>query len=387
MCSECGFITYPDKIENKDIKKYYQDDYRKCPSINNFFTGERKIHYHAAFLNDLFKDLKDKEINFLEIGSAFGLVCNWVQKKFPKWKVYGTELTKTFKRVALHDFKLNLTDDFDSSLKYDLIMTYKVGEHQIDFDKELLRYRECLNDNGHLYISVPTWLYKMSNFGLGGFDIEYYYHTDHINVWTRKIFEGILSKCGFKIVKQDHDIYDDTYLCVKSGFGLPNSESTDSVLKRLDGIKKSSDAYLLGDYKSAIEIWPRFPAAWQTHYEHKRNIMHQEGFPFIESNFIVPCLKMNDRDPDCLLICADVYKRYEKHEKALELLEEYLAKKPNAPAGLLKLGEILRIMGKFKESSDIMNFVSNISHQTKFEAINWYYYDISQIPTPFEREN
>ena len=132
ICKSCGFITYPQKLSEADPmrKKYYESDYRKPPTIANFYTCERKIHYHSSFLKDEIKKRGEEELNFLEIGAAFGVVGNWLKGK-TKWKYSGTELTKSFRRVAMHDYGIKLDTDFDESKKYDYIMTYKVAEHQI----------------------------------------------------------------------------------------------------------------------------------------------------------------------------------------------------------------------------------------------------------------
>ena len=386
MCGSCGFVTYPDKLKDKSLKEFYQDDYRKFPNANNFFTCERKVHYHAAFLKDVIKELKDKPINFLEIGAAFGTVCNWIQKKCPKWKVEGTELTTGFKRVAFHEYGLNLQDDFDKTKKYDFIMTYKVLEHQKDPDKELLQYRESLNDDGYLYVGVPIWFDKLCNFGMTGFDIEYYYSTNHVNVWSRSLFEGLLAKCGFKVVATNNTHYDFVYLCKKTDLG---SVVKDSSVERKEQLKKAFAAYKLfvtGKYKEAAETYTYFPDAWKMHYELHRNQIHNEGVELIEPDFIDVMLKSNNRCPESLYVAADIFKRYEKYDKAIKLLEECLDKRANMPTALMSLGECHRLMGNLHQSAAIMEYLTNVSSQMRYEALSWYYRDIANIKTPHEGE-
>ena len=245
ICKNCGMVSYPSLWKEKsEILEHYKKDYRPAPTSNNIFTGQKKLYYHEAFLKDWIKEQNDKDLKpkILEIGAAFGMVLNWFRMVVKGCGIFGTELTESFKRVCYHEYQIKLDDDFDDSIKYDLIMTYKVAEHQLDFDKELLRYRKCLSENGRLYISVPTWFDSMTNFGMAGFDLEYYYDTNHINVWTRNIFEGMLAKAGFKIEKQDHFIYDSTYLCsVLQELGtITVKENVEDIKNRMANIKKAT---------------------------------------------------------------------------------------------------------------------------------------------------
>ena len=210
MCKSCGMVSYPSKWQSYgEIKNHYRKAYRNPPTSQNLFTGQRKLSFHNVFLQDVFKKWSENNLgrpNVFEVGAAYGLVLNWLRGMYPGGSFGGTEWTTSYKRNAKHEFKLDLVDDFDTSKKHDLIISYKVAEHQLDVDQELAKYAEHLTDNGYLYISVPTWFDSANNFGLSGFDIEYYYDVNHINVWTREIFEGILQRAGFEIIKKDYMI-------------------------------------------------------------------------------------------------------------------------------------------------------------------------------------
>ena len=106
MCEHCGFISYPERYKSKaEIFEYYKKEYRAAPTINNIYTGERKIQYHGHFLGDLFnewKKQKRKDIVVVDIGSAFGMFLNWVKHQLPNAEVLGVELTTSFVRNAWH---------------------------------------------------------------------------------------------------------------------------------------------------------------------------------------------------------------------------------------------------------------------------------------------
>ena len=60
ICKNCGFVSYPSLWKSEeDIKKYYQEDYRKPPIAGNLFSGQRKLYYHEAFLAPLFKEWRE----------------------------------------------------------------------------------------------------------------------------------------------------------------------------------------------------------------------------------------------------------------------------------------------------------------------------------------
>jgi hypothetical protein len=55
MCNSCGMISYPSKYQSKEeIIAHYRKEYRKPPSVMNMFTGQRKNHFHMAFLKEYF---------------------------------------------------------------------------------------------------------------------------------------------------------------------------------------------------------------------------------------------------------------------------------------------------------------------------------------------
>ena len=62
ICMKCGFITYPDKIaKSEDLKEFYRAEYRDQPSVENVFTGQRKLHYHQEFLGPILKQWKGRD--------------------------------------------------------------------------------------------------------------------------------------------------------------------------------------------------------------------------------------------------------------------------------------------------------------------------------------
>jgi tetratricopeptide (TPR) repeat protein len=416
MCKNCGFVSYPERYKKQDeMKEYYKNSYREPPTVNNLYTGMRKLHYHAKFLDPTIKKWASenkKDPVICDVGAAYGLFLNWwrVLKKeneampiFPDIKLYGVELTRSFKRNAYHEFGLELTDEFDESIDYDLITSYKVAEHIFDFDKHLLKYRKALKaKNGLLYISIPTWFRIMHNFGVGNnFDIEYYYHPDHVNVWTEAQFRYLLKKSGFEIIQEDHVIYDSTYLCkladpVKDDSLLDGSLET--IKKSLEAIKLAEQYQAKGDFQKAVETYPNFPQGWQGFYEKNRAAYDKKGWDAIQTDILDKLPKIDPYNMGFKMMAADLNMRYARWNEAIAILEESSKLKPNCANILRNLAQCYRCLAKdhaenmeqrksfecLDTARKICRHIGQIDMSAFAEATNWTYNDNSKIPTPFE---
>lgn len=407
ICKSCGVVAYPEKYMNEaEAKKYYAHDYRKPPQYGNLVTGHRKLQMHAHFLKNVLSKWKNdgkEEPKIFEVGAAYGLLLNWLKGYFPKADVSGTEYAESYRRNAWHEFGIELGLDFDTSKKYDLIISFKVAEHQLDVDKRLREMAESLSDDGVLYISVPTWFDRMHNFGLDGFDLEYYYHPDHINVWTKKLFETCLKKAGLRVIEHDGWIYDDTYICVRDDSQMevqPEYENYNEIVERMKNIKA---AYLLtqdGEFEKAISVYPNYPLAWIHGYERKRALFEKNDqgkapLEVIEKEWIKPALSSCPFDLSILKLAADIYMRYDRFDTAIEYINEALQHRPN-------YGEFLRMLHHclgeialrqdddnakikmFTEARDCARYLRETDMSLKNDALNWIYFYNSKIPTQGE---
>ncbi len=407
ICTCCGLVSYPSLYKSEEeIKAHYRTDYRKIPKVGNLYTGLRKIHNHDAFLGKELKELAKKNPKPVigEIGAAYGLFLNHLHTKyFPEGEFYGTELTTTYRRVAFHEFGLALTEDFDLSKKYDLIISYKVAEHQLDADKRLREYALALKEDGLLYISVPTWFDGLNNFGLPGFDLEYYYDTNHINVWTQKLFENILKKAGLEVIKFDDMLYDKTYLCKRNDALMkqehPGYEDVDHILRSLKSIKEAFVALQNGDTTAAITAYPNYPEAWTTHYERRRAEMHEHKqdvtLDDILKEFYEPFKAACGDDYDTWRFVADIAMRYDNYELALEYWQKCISVRPGSASVLSPITHCYRRMAEVakdpkyaealrQKSVEITRHWMGSDLESAPEAINWLYFDLSKLKLPSE---
>lgn len=397
LCQNCGFCTYPDKLVDKvKLKEYYKKEYRPAPTIHNSFTGQRKNHFHFAFLKDHFekwaKEGNTKPV-ICDVGTAFGMSLNMFQQIFPDADINGTELTETMKRVAYHEFGYKLTDEIDESKRYDLIMSYKVLEHMIDPMEELEKYGKLLNPDGVLYISVPTWFNVMGNFGLEGFNLKYYYDPNHINCWTIEMFESMLKRVGFEIIKQDHKIYGDTYLCKYTGQTSSEVYKDDvNVIKnKMEKIKLAYDLFVDHKFKEAIDAYPNYPSAWASYLEMNRKLIADKGFEYFKTEFLDTMYKATEGCAEALMSMIDFHMRAKKFEEALGYCNRLLAMKPNTPTALRDIINCYRELGArskdqaaqihyFKKAKEAAIMLFQTSSQNRDDAMSAIYLFSSLIP-------
>lgn len=404
MCTNCSFISYPSRWKSKkEIIDYYRKDYRQPPRSDNLFSGQRKLHFHNLFLSPIFEEWNKKGKDapeVFEIGAAFGMVLEWVRKTYPGAKVGGTELTTTYKRVAYHEYGLNLVDDIDDTKKYDLIISYKVAEHMLDFNQELDRYVKCLNDDGYLYISVPTWFDSLNNFGLSGFDLEYYYSPDHVNVWTREMFESLLYRAGLTIVKKDYLVYDATYICQKAKIlaKVEYSPEDKCVEKKRDLLKRVQESHTLqinNKNDEAIAVYPNYPQAHSSRYELMRKDAHAKGWEWAKQNVIDFAFKSCPESNEIYILAADVAMRFEKYPEAIEYCRAGLKTKPENPVMLNMLINTMRELSMransldernhyFKQARDISIHLGKVSMQNFRESTDMRYLYGAQMATEHE---
>lgn len=400
ICENCGFVSYPEKYKTKqEIIDYYREDYRTRPQVGNLYTGEVKLNYHNEFLKDTLDkwNKEGKKKSVFEIGSAYGVFLNWMQRRLKDCEVAGTEITNTYKRNAFHEYGLDLQDDFDDTKKYDLICSYKVLEHQMDPDIELRRYAECLNEGGFVYLSIPIWFGRLNNFGASGFDTEYYYHPNHINVWSLQNVYTLLNKCGLEIVKENDYFYDHTWL-LKRNDSLMKKEpvyaGAENVMNWLKQVKTAGDFYVDQKFQEAISCWSDFPDAYRNHYEKNRAEFHKTGLDQIKTDWIDKAKKACPNSVVINLMAADIYMRYDNYEEAIKELDIAIQLKPNDSNALIHMGHCFRALYKktkdinaLIKARDICRHVAATNAQMRAEAINWIYHDNSEIPLDLQPLN
>jgi 2-polyprenyl-3-methyl-5-hydroxy-6-metoxy-1,4-benzoquinol methylase len=386
-------FLYPGKYKTEEeIKEYYRKDYRGAPQVQSLYTGERKLNYHAYFLTPLFEEWRklgiDKPV-IGEIGSAFGMFLNWVRGQIKDADLSGCELTTAMRKVAKYEYGINLTEEFDFTKKYDLIVSYHVLEHQLDPDINLKKYAECLKPGGVMYLSAPVWFRDADNSASGSFNIEEYWHPNHINYWSDKHFDWIIAKSGLEPIVKNTEIYGNTYLLKKSDkvAVMPefnpaeNLDYADRAYKCWMAINKNETAL-------AIDLLPNCTTAWIHHYEFNRAKFDKDKDAL--NKFIDQASKDCPTSGNLQILLGDIRTRYEEYDLALDHFGKALRLKPNNPTIIMGIANCYRMKAK-KETDpvvagqlthkciDALSFVRQNSMEFRDKAISWLFYDYSQL--------
>jgi 2-polyprenyl-3-methyl-5-hydroxy-6-metoxy-1,4-benzoquinol methylase len=396
ICLNCGFVSYPERYKTEaEIKDHYRKSYRQAPTVGNLYSGERKLHYHSFFLKPLLGEWTKAGLTnpvVGEIGSATGMFLSWLKSQVPGAQLHGTELTETYRKVCYYEHGIYLDEDFDFNKKYDLIVSYHVLEHQLDADLRLTEYAKCLNDNGVFYLSCPIWFRDANNGAMAGFEIEYYWHPDHINSWSEQHLEYVIAKAGLEVLYKNDNVYGNTYILRKTTKAATqptwdvaaNKLFVEKLWLQWNALKELNTAL-------AIELNPNCPTAWIHHYELNRAKLDKDHEA--RDRFLEDAIKSCPNTADINIFVGDVYSRYEKFDLAIKHLNVALAKKPNAPTVIMAVANCYRMMASkeqdqvkkqelIKKSVDAGSFVRHTSMELRDKAISWVFHDLAQLDLP-----
>jgi len=254
LCMSCGFTTYD---YMPDLGSMYNEQ-RKAINMSNIVTGNRKGAYHKFFLADTVKP----EMRCLDVGAAQGSFLNLLHTEYgvEKKNLSGAEYSEVCRNFSKNYYGIPLTRDAMPG-KYDFISYYHVLEHIPHPDRELIKIREWLTDDGLLYISVPIWYGILEEAaGQGAHDFENLFHVNHINTWSLTGIRNLMKKTGFDIIKENVlDLYGYTFLC-KKGQELPIEKENPATIE--DILLRQKAAIELMNSKrwaEAEKVYPAFP--------------------------------------------------------------------------------------------------------------------------------
>lgn len=246
----------------------------------------------------------------------------------------------------------------------------------------------------------------MTNFGAAGFDLEYYYDPNHINVWGQKHFQYLLAKAGLKIVKQDHVIYDSTFLCVRDDSQIEASKAMldeitkdqsqyKDTMKKLELVHKAFLHFIDGKFDEAIKTFPDYPNAHVNFVEMNRKGLYEKGWEFLKTNIIENAIKCCPNSAEIMIMATDIAMRAKQWKEAIGYCEKSLAMKPENPSSLNQMIQIMREMALeaknnrekmhyFNEGRKIAAHMRAVSAQHFRESTDMIYLFNAQIPTPSE---
>jgi trans-aconitate methyltransferase len=168
---------------NMNSKKYWDE---KLSRYEDFWRDENYHHILHFFP-------PDEEFSLLDVGCALGDGCELIQRRFPKAKITGCDISKVGIEKANRknrkiEYKiLDITTD-ELSKKYDYITIIETLEH---FDDPFPVVEKCLKfANKSLIVSVPYSLGESKGINRNDF-------SEHRYCFNEKTFEGCKCKTVF----------------------------------------------------------------------------------------------------------------------------------------------------------------------------------------------
>jgi len=163
-----------------------QEDY--LLSIDSTISDGHKIHKgHANLVGRIFKVVPKEEIgSILDFGAGFGAAYTAIASL--GYEYVGLELDEWCLGIAKYLERNVVKSLKDESTKYDLIYTSQVFEHIQIPESVFSLLKNNLNENGYLFINVPTHEWKrvanLSGAGLGCLNWGHYhsYSADSLGV-------------------------------------------------------------------------------------------------------------------------------------------------------------------------------------------------------------
>jgi len=216
-CSNCRTLTQFPLPSNKQIKKFYTNDYQNYVGSNFLFLKIiSKIFFYLKYLN-----LKQKyKKNILDYGCGSGEILNNFYINGYK-SIVGIDY---FRSVNLNK-KISFYKNLNSEKKnYDLIILNHVIEHDRNPASLLRKLKKKLSKNGVIIGSTPNsedFFFKIFGRYWGCLHFPY-----HINIFSKKSLQVLCSKQNLAV-----DFYFDF-----QGTGI--SQSLENIIKYIFKIKK-----------------------------------------------------------------------------------------------------------------------------------------------------
>lgn len=377
ICKNCGNIAFQmQKGDKEKLKEFYKTGYRQMPAVGNLITTTRKLNYIKILLADYLKDKKGLICG--DVGAATGYLCNWLRQQ--GHKATGAEMTPTFRRFSEHYYGIPLTEELEPKHKYDLITYYHVLEHIMSPDEELIKIREYLKDDGVVFISVPEWLYELTDLsGYGKITVENYFHENHINCFTDQSFQNLLYKCGFEIVQEDHHQYGITVLAKKSSVKQYIKEDWKEINTKIDRVKNAMLLFAQGKTKEATEQWELFPEVqMRLIYDTYKKDHDRQAEEF---------KRLTDKFPMNLAILAGRavwHYQYNRFQEAMRDFLKVCELKPHEDY-YVYIGWCLERLGNPQEAVKYLDKAQQINPQKWTECTNWICATCAKMPAWDER--
>jgi len=197
QCDDCGFIFKDYVVVKKELNKLYKTYQlfeEKEEEDQAIFLPNSPPKPRSRVIAEALSQIArpEKEGEFLDIGCNKGILLREFGKMFPKWLLYGYEISKEYEKYVkkiprLKKFYWGSLRKINN--KFDLISLVHTLEHVPNPLTFLKQVKKLLNPNGLLLIQVP-------NYSQNAFDVLLFEHMSH---FTPETLEQILINAGYEV--------------------------------------------------------------------------------------------------------------------------------------------------------------------------------------------
>ncbi len=204
-CGSCQMAMLDDNRSEKDIKKFYEKEYRKKfkPKLNQPVIPKELFDIYSNFQGGRIKLIKgflNRKMRLLEIGCSAGMFLFHI-KDYVR-EVVGIDFDSkaadfTSEKCSSRVFDTDIEDADLNEEYFDIICMFQLLEHVKNPYEFLKRHAKYLKPNGIIYVEVPNlrdaliYAYNCPN------HYRFYFHPAHLWYFTAKSLGLLMKKAGF----------------------------------------------------------------------------------------------------------------------------------------------------------------------------------------------
>lgn len=221
ICKQCGHVFQSNR---KESIHYHELPYES--QWNNYMNhSKNRANYIIDFLpEDTLVNVK----KVIDIGCGPGGVLYYLNQKFPIWEINGitapSDKDKMIKGINV------IYDDFENysfKEKYDFAILCHVLEHFINPLDALNKINSILNNDGILYIEVPSFLYAEVR-------SDPQFCPVHLSYFSKKKIIQLLEYNGFKILKiKESKYWGNIKILAKKDINITNNNFKENYIFKL----------------------------------------------------------------------------------------------------------------------------------------------------------
>lgn len=213
ICKKCGFIFANKRMDKNSYTDFYIHHFNDLDiGYSVGFDDSFRAQYENA-KNSIYPFVIDcinlsRKLNILEVGCSSGGAIQYFKEK--GHNIIGLDLGIDAIEYGKNKHGLNLINidlpDFDSDIKFDLVIYNSVFEHISDIKSHMIKLHEIMAENGKLFLRVPG-IKNLHKNSFHKFDILNFITLPHIYYFSVTTLSNIMNKYKFRHIKSNEIIF------------------------------------------------------------------------------------------------------------------------------------------------------------------------------------